>query len=163
MPQLDFATFPAQLVWLLISFVILYVVLSKVGLPQVDRALAARRDRIEGDLEKAQQMKAETEAVIAAYEKALSEARASAQQTLKETTDRLNAEAAERQRAATLKLDKETEAAEARIADAKTAALANLRTVAVEVAQSAAQKLTGSSVDEARVGAAVDAVLKERA
>ena len=65
MPQLDFATFPAQLVWLLISFVILYVVLSKVGLPQVDRALAARRDRIEGDLEKAQQMKAETEAVIA--------------------------------------------------------------------------------------------------
>src|SRR5690348_3867383 len=98
MPQLDASTFATQLVWLAISFAVLYLLMRSWALPLVDRALTARRQRVEGDLEKAQQLKAEAEAVIAAYERALAEARQAAQQTLKETTERLNAEAAARQR-----------------------------------------------------------------
>src|SRR6516165_10434593 len=59
----------------LITFVLLYVLMVKLGLPSIDRALKARRTRIEDDLDKARQMKAEAEAVIAAYERALGEAR----------------------------------------------------------------------------------------
>src|SRR5690349_435939 len=144
MPQLDVATFPTQLFWLLISFAVLYVLMATVGLPRVRRAIEARQSRIEDDLDKARQMKAEAEAVIAAYERALAEARQQAQQTLKETTDRLNAEAAHRQRQTAEKLASETAAAERRIADAKSAALANVREVAFEVALAAASKLTGA-------------------
>ncbi len=163
MPQLDVSTFPTQLFWLFVSFVVLYVLMAKLGLPRVGRIIAARRSRIDGDLEKAGQMKAEAEAVIAAYERALAEARTQAQQTLKETTERLNAEAAERQRQLAEKLVAETQAAERRIEEAKAAALANLRNVAVDVARAAAAKLTGSDVDAGRAAAAVDAVLRERA
>lgn len=163
MPQLDVSTFPTQLFWLFISFIVLYVLMARVGLPRVSRIIAARRGRIDGDLEKAGQMKAEAEAVIAAYDRALAEARAQAQQTLKETTDRLNAEAAERQRQLAEKLAAETAAAERRIEEAKTAALANLRTVAVDVARAATAKLTGTEVDATSAAAAVDAVLRERA
>jgi F-type H+-transporting ATPase subunit b len=162
MPQLDLATFAPQLVWLAISFVILYLLMTKLGLPRVARAIGARRERIEGDLEKAEQMKAEAEAVIAAYERALTEARQQAQQTLKEATERLNAEAAERQRKLAETLAAETAAAERRIAQAKQAALANIRDVAVEVARTAAAKLTGAEIEPGRAGAAVDAALRER-
>ena len=162
MPQLDSSTFPTQLVWLAISFILLYVLMAKLGLPRVSGIIAARRGRIEGDLERAGQMKAEAEAVIAAYERALAEARAQAQQTLKETTERLNAAAAERQRQVAEKLATETAAAERRIAEAKAAALGNVRDVAVDVARAAAAKLIGGEVDGGRVAAAVDTAMRER-
>ena len=163
MPQLDIATFPPQLIWLAIIFIVFYVLMAAIGLPRVGNILDARRGRIEGDLEKASQMKAEAEAVIAAYERALADARSQAQVTLREATERLNAKAAERQRQIAEKLATETSAAERRIAEAKAQALANLRDVAVDVARAAAQKLTGADLDAGRAQAAVDAVLRERA
>ena len=163
MPQLDFATYPPQLIWLAITFVVLYLLMAKLGLPRVSRVLEARRQRVEGDLEKAQQMKVEAEAVIAAYERGVAEARLQAQAMLKETTERLNAQAAERQRQAAEKLGAATAAAERRIAEAKAAALGNIREVAVEVARAAAARLGGGEIDSAHAGTAVDAVLRERA
>ena len=162
MPQLDLATFPSQLVWLAITFVALYLVMTLVGLPRVGGIIAKRRDRITGDLDKAQRMKAEAEAVITAYERALSEARTKAQQALRETAERLAAEAAEQQRKLAESLNAETAKAERRIADAKATALQGVRQLAAEVAQEAAGKLTGAAVEPARVNAAVDAVMRER-
>src|SRR5215472_450614 len=146
MPQLDLATFPPQLIWLAITFLVLYVLMAKLGLPRIDRALKARRTRIEDDLDKARQMKAEAEAVIAAYERALAEARQQAQLTLKETTDRLNAEAAQRQRATAEALAGETAAAERRIVEAK----------------AAATKLTGAKIDAGQAAAAIERAMRER-
>jgi F-type H+-transporting ATPase subunit b len=162
MPQLEFATFPPQLIWLAIVFVVLYLVMARFALPRVGNIIVARRERIDGDLEKASAMKAEAEAVIAAYERALAQARQEAQATLKETTEKFAAEAAIRQREIGDKLGGETAAAERRILDAKNASLADLRGMALEVARAAAGKLTGQSIDAGRAGAAVDGVLRER-
>jgi len=163
MPQLDLATFPPQLIWLAITFIFLYVVMATVGLPRVGGVIAARHARIEGDLEKAAQMKSEAEAVIAAYEKALAEARLQAQITLRETTEQLNVQSAERQRKVIEELARETAVAEKRIAEAKTLALGSLRDIAIEVTRDAAQKLTGTALDIAGAGAAVDNAMRERA
>lgn len=163
MPQLDVSTYPSQLVWLAITFIALYVLMAWVGLPAVGTVLEQRRSKIGGDLDKAEQMKAEAEAVMAAYERALAEARAAAQETLRRTVETLNAEAAERQRETVEALKQETTAAEKRIADARGAALADLRTVAAEVARAAARKLTGIEVGAQDAGATVDAILRGRA
>jgi F-type H+-transporting ATPase subunit b len=162
MPQLDVATFPAQLIWLAITFVVLYVLMARVGLPRIGGVIARRRERIEADIAKAAQMKSEAEAVIAAYERALAEARTAAQATVRETAERLNEAAAERQRKLAAALAAETAAAERRIEAAKDAALAHLREVAVDLARAAAVRIVGSDLDPARAGAAVDAVLRER-
>lgn len=163
MPQLDVSTFPTQLFWLAVTFIALYILMATLGLPRVAKIIDARRGRVDGDLEKAGQMKAEAEAVIAAYERALAEARAQAQQTLKETTERLGAEAAKRQSAIAEKLAAETAAAEKRIDAARTAALSGLRGIAIDVARAATARLAGAEIDAERAAAAVDAVLKERA
>lgn len=163
MPQLDFSTFPSQIFWLAVIFVLLYLLMARVALPRVSAMIDARKARIEGDLERAAQMKAEAEAVMAAYERSLADARAQAQATLKEAMDRFAAEAAERQRKAAEALGAVTTAAEKRIAAAKAEALAGLRAVAIDVARTATRKLVGVDVDEGSAGAAVDRVMRERA
>jgi len=163
MPQLDLATFPSQIFWLAVIFGALYLLMARVGLPRVGAMIEARRARIAGDLDRAAQMKAEAEAVMAAYERSLADARAQAQTTLKEAMDRFSAIAAERQRQAVQKLAVETAGAEQRIALAKTQALAGLRAMAVDVARATTRKLVGVETDEATATAAVDQVMKERA
>ena len=66
MPQLDVSTFPPQLIWLAITFIVLYLLMSKLGLPQVHAIIEARRQRLDDDLARAAEIKAEAEAVVAA-------------------------------------------------------------------------------------------------
>jgi F-type H+-transporting ATPase subunit b len=163
MPQLDVSTFPPQLVWLAISFVVLYLLMAKLGLPRVRAILDARRKRQDDDLARAAEMKAEAEAVLAGYQKTMADARAAAQATIRERTEQFAAEAAERQRQLAEALGEQTKAAEREIAAAKERAFAEIRNVAVDVARSVSEKLTGSAADEAKLIPAVDRAMAERA
>ena len=163
MPQLDVSTFTPQLVWLAITFVVLYLLMSRLGLPRVNAILEARRKRLDDDLARAAAMKAEAEAVVAAYQRTLAEARAQAQAAIKERGDRFAADAAERQRQLAEALAERTKAAEREIDAAKERAFADIRNVAVDVARSVTEKLTGSAADEAKLAPAVDRAMAERA
>jgi F-type H+-transporting ATPase subunit b len=163
MPQLDISTFTPQLVWLAIWFVVLYLLMAKLALPRIARAMEARRRRREDDLARAAQLKAEADEASAAYQKTLAEARAQAQATIKETSDRLAADAAARQRALAATLAEQIEAAERRIAATKEQALAEVRGIAVDVGRSIVEKLTGAVPDAAKMAAAVDSSLAGRA
>ena len=162
MPQLDASTFLPQLFWLAVTFIALYLVMRYLAVPRVGGAIEARRRRLEEDLDRASRMKAEAEAVIAAHEKVLAAARAEAQATLKETADKLAAEAAARQRALGESLAAEIAAAERQIAAEKERVLADIRGVAVDLAQSIAAKLTGAPAGETAAAGAVDRALAER-
>src|SRR5437763_11559687 len=163
MPQLDISTFTPQLVWLAIWFVVLYLLMSKLALPRVSATMETRRRRREDDLARAAQLKADADAASAAYQKTLAEARAQAQSTIKETSDRLAADAAERQCALAAMLAEQIEAAERRIAATKEQALADVRGIAVDVGSSVVEKLTGGVPDAAKMAAAVDSRLSGRA
>src|SRR5947199_10714962 len=99
MPQLDVSTFTPQLFWLAVWFVILYLLMAKIGLPRIAVALDARRRRREDDLARAVRMKEEADAANTAFQQTMAQARAAAQAVIKEASDRMAAEAAERQRA----------------------------------------------------------------
>ena len=163
MPQLDFSTFPSQIFWLFVSFAVLYGLMATLIVPRLERIVTARQGRVDGDLERASRLQSEAEAIMQAYEKALADARAQAQATMKATLDRLNQVAAERQSQATAQITRRLEEAERRIAAEKTQALASLPQIAAEVAQSAVARLAGKEIAGAAVTAAVDSVIKERA
>jgi F-type H+-transporting ATPase subunit b len=163
MPQLNIETFPSQLFWLAISFIVLYILMSWIGLPRLSAAIEARRQRREDDLARAARLKTEAEAANAAFQRTMAEARAQAQAAIKESTDRLAAEAAERQRALAASLAQQIDEAERRIAATKQQALSEVRGIAVDVGRSVVEKLTGSAPSNARLTAAVDNVLAGRA
>jgi len=163
MPQLHFADFPPQLVWLAITFAILYLLMSKVALPKIGRVLDARAVKITADLDLATRLKDEATGVLAAYEKALADARAQAQATIKATADRMQKDAEAREGVLAKKLAADTEAAETRIRAARDQAMASLTQVAAEITKAAAEKLIGQPVNDAVASAAVAAAAKERA
>ena len=159
-PPFDKTTFASQLVWLAITFVILYLLISRVAIPRIGGILAARTQRIEGDFAAAQRMKEESEAALAAYEKSLAEARNRAHAIGTEIRDKLHAEGEERRKALEAKLNAQLAEAEQTIAATKTAAMSNVRGIAVDAAAAIVERLIGTAPPAPAVAAAVDEALK---
>lgn len=157
MPQLNFADYPPQLIWLAITFVALYLIISRLALPRVGAALAARQAKLTEDLDRAEKLKAEAEATLAAYHKAIAEARAGGQAALKQAAADMAAEASRREAAFAAEIGARTKAAEDGIAAATAAALGDLRVVAGETARALVARLSGSEPDAAAVERALTA------
>lgn len=163
MPQLDPAVFVPQIFWLVVIFVVLFLLMQLVAAPRIGQVLERRRQALDDDLGRAAQLKAEAEGVLGAYEKALANARVEAQATLRQISEQMAAQAAERQRQLTAALAAQIAAAEQRIAAGKEAALADIRSVAVDVGQAVVEKLTGTRPPPERMEAAVAGTLAGRA
>lgn len=162
MPQLVFADFAPQLVWLAITFTLLYLVMARVALPRIATTLEMRRDVIANDLDEAGRIKRQAEDALKAYEAALGEARSRAHAIAAETRVKLTADADREKAALQQALAKRSAAAEAEIAAAKTAAMANVRQVAAETAAAIVAKLLGVTPDSAALNAAIDQALAGR-
>lgn len=159
-PPFDGSTFGGQLLWLAITFGALYLLMSRVALPRIGSILETRRTRIEGDLKEAERLRQETEKAAAAYEAALAEARQNAHAIAEETRAGIKADIDGRRADVEAQLAKRVADAEARILADKTAALANVGTIAADTAQALVAKISGS-VTAAEAKAAVAAVSKE--
>ena len=90
-PPFQKDTFASQLVSLLVAFVALYLIVSRIALPRVGGVIDARQNAIEGDLAEAQKLKDESDAALKAYESELAAARSRAQAIGTETREKLNA------------------------------------------------------------------------
>jgi F-type H+-transporting ATPase subunit b len=159
-PPFDAHSFPSQLFWLTITFVALYVLMSRVALPRIASILEARRQRIEGDLAEAQRLKGESDAAIAAHEKALADARGRAQVLAAETREKAAAAAAARRKEVDDKLAARIRDAEKSIHASRAAALANVRGIASEAAGAIVERLTGVAPSGHEVAEAVGTVLE---
>ncbi|MGY9004479.1 MAG: F0F1 ATP synthase subunit B family protein [Alphaproteobacteria bacterium] len=154
MPQLDVASYLPQFVWLVIAFITLYFLMSRMALPRVGDVLEERGKRREKDLSRAEELQAEAEAAEQAYDATLNDARASAHD--KVTADL--AAAHDRTEAAIHDLDQKLAEkvgkAEKEISAARETAMASATDIAAEAAQLAAEKLAGLKVDDASAKAA---------
>jgi F-type H+-transporting ATPase subunit b len=158
-PPFQGETFPSQIFWLVLSFVALYVLLSRVALPRLGGVIAARNARIEGDLEAANRLRNESEAAQVSYEKALADARAKAQALASESQAKAAAEAEASRKQLEEGLKTKLEAAEKQIASTKASAMSNVRGIAVDTAGLIVEQLTGKAPAKQSVERAVDTAL----
>ncbi|MEO1293883.1 MAG: F0F1 ATP synthase subunit B' [Pseudomonadota bacterium] len=160
MPQLDFATFPNQIFWLVVALFALYFILTRFAIPQIRGALEDRDQVLSGDLETAAELRAAAEQAEADYNKALADARAEAQKIAAETKAEIQAELD----AALAKADAEIAArqseSEARIAEIRAEATRDVQTVSKDVARSLVDALMPGSADGDAIDRAVDARVK---
>lgn len=162
MPQFDLSRFPSQIFWLGVTFLVLYLVMSRIALPRIGEVLEARANRIGGDLDRASALKAEADQIKAAYEKALGESRAKAQEVGRSTEATLARDSAARQAELGNELAGRIRDAEGRIAAAKASAMGNLAGVAAEVASFAVQRVAGIGISPSEADQAARAALARR-
>ncbi|MGX9351459.1 F0F1 ATP synthase subunit B' [Shimia sp. W99] len=159
MPQLDFSNWGNQIVWLLITLIVIYFVLSRIALPRIAAVLAERQGTITNDIAAAEELKAKAIEAEEAYNKALADARAEAQRIVAEAKAEIQADLD----AATAKADAEISAkaaeSEKAIAEIRAGALESVKEVANATAVEVVAAL-GGAADEADVTAAVDARMK---
>ncbi len=159
-PPFDAHTFASQLIWLALAFILLYVLMAKWALPQVGRVIEARQKRIADDIAAAGALKKQSDDAVAAYEKALADARGRAQAIANETREKQSAEADAVRKKIEDELNAKMAEADKSIAAAKEAAMANVRTIAEGAAAAIVQRLISAAPSEKTVTAAVADVLK---
>jgi F-type H+-transporting ATPase subunit b len=156
-PPFQSEHFPSQLLWLAVSFVLLYALMSRIALPRIGAILADRSKRISDDLAAAERLKEQSNAAHAAYEKSLADARSRAQSLASSTRDKQAAEAEARQKQLEAKLHERLAAAEQQISATRSSAMGNVRSIAAESAAAIVERLIGKAPADHEVAAALDA------
>src|ERR1700722_2520093 len=151
LPQFDVRQWSGQMVWILIIFAVLYLLFSRVFVPAVGGTIDAREDKIAGDIGDARRARDAATAELAAAAGEMEAARAKAHRVAAEAQAGAKAAAAKRQAEEEAKLAQILTAADARIADARAAAMTHVRDIAVETAQAMIARLSGTQVDRADV------------
>lgn len=158
LPQFDITTFPSQIFWLAVTFVVLYVFFSRKTLPDISAVIDNRRNHIQSDLGMAEKLTAEAESVQTAYETGLQGARDKATQTITDTENSMKQKAASEYESFRKRSETEIKAAESRIETAKIKAMDDMNTIAAEVAAEAVEKIIGIGTDTSKVKAIVESL-----
>ncbi len=159
-PPFQSQTYASQLIWLVVAFVLLYVLMTKWALPRVGAIIEGRQKSIDDDIAAAGALKAQSDEAVAAYEKALADARSRAQAIANETRDKQAAAAEVRRKALEDELNAKLADAEKAIATTKTAAMTNVRGIAEDAARAIVERLIGAAPSDQAVTAAVADALK---
>ncbi len=159
-PPFESEHFPSQLVWLAISFVLLYVLMWKVALPRIGGIMAARGKVISDDLAAAERLKEQSNAAEAAYQKSLADARSRAQAIASATREQQARESEALHKRLEAQLHERLAAAEQSIAKSRGTAMGNVRSIAADTAAAIVERLIGQRPRDEDIAAALGDVGK---
>jgi F-type H+-transporting ATPase subunit b len=155
-PPFDSAHFASTLIWLAISFGLLYYLMSKIALPRVENILKARADKIASDLKSAHVAREKSEKAAADHDRTIAEAKTKAQGLAAQRTQaKINAETDAKHHALEAELNAKLASAERQIVETKTTAMASVESIAKDAAAAIVERLTGRPADPAAVAAAL--------
>ena len=142
LPQLDITTWPSQLFWLVVTFVIGYFLISLLVAPSISSVLENRSNKISDDLETAKRAQDNAKDVYNSYEETLREARSLAAIATAKALEEAKAETASRNTAINKKLAASAKKAETRLSEVREEALSSLEDLATETSQKIIAELT---------------------
>jgi F-type H+-transporting ATPase subunit b len=154
-PPFESEHFPSQLLWLTISFVLLYVLMSKIALPRIGAILEERNRLVSDDLAAAERLKEQSNAAHAAYEKALDDARNRAHTIASSTREQQAREAEALHKRLEAQLNERLAAADQSIAKSRSVAMGSVRTIAGETASAIVERLIGQQPRQEEIAAAL--------
>lgn len=155
LPQFKFEYWGGQIVWLLLTFAVLYFLLARVFVPRLRKIQDTRAETIAEALEQARKVQAEADGQATAAQAEVEDARTQARRLASEAKAKAQAEMAASQAAEDQRLNAELEQAEARIRGLRDQAMTNVRGIAAETAEAIVVKLTGARPAKGEIDAAL--------
>ena len=161
LPQLDFATFPPQLIWLVITFCVLMFFMTRFIIPKISEVLEERQHRIDDNLKRAENFQSSAEVAASAYKRTLADAHAAAHKIVLDANKSISDNAAKKQDELSREMELEIKSAESRIMEEKKVAMQGINEVASEIALDIAEKVYGKRLSEQDAKKLVDEVIEE--
>lgn len=163
LPQFDVSTFPSQIFWLTVSFVLLYLLMSRMSLPRISEVMEMRQTQKDNNLNRAEQMHEESEKIELAYQQTLQKARDDAQGRLNRAESTAAARLAEENARFLDHARTRITNAEQNIAKAKGEALQSLADISAEIAADITHKIAATTINKADAKKVVTEIMKEAA
>lgn len=157
LPQLDLGTYPSQIFWLIITFFVLYWLMSRIALPRIGLALEERADTIANNLDRAEELKRKAQDAEAAYNEALAAARVHAQEIAAAARAEIQKEVDAATARAEAEISARTAEGESRISAIRESAMQGVAEVAEETAVAIIDRMMPEIADQSTVRSAVRA------
>ena len=152
-----------ELVWGIISFVVLFGALAKFAYPAIKKAVEDRSNKIRESLDDAEKVRTEAQTILEDYQRQLADARNEANRIIEEarqTADQLRQDLMQRAEQEATELRQRTQE---ELAAAQDRMLAELRTNIRDLAIGAAEKVVEKSLDRDTNLALVDSYIEQLA
>lgn len=161
-PQLDQSWYPNQLFWLVVTFSVLYVIVSRVITPNVGAVLNVREAAIDDAIREAERAKHTAESTRSGMESANVEARNKASAVLAKAQAETSKEALDALHKIDHDIARKLTQADTRIEESKAKALKAINTATGDLVEAMVTKLLGRSVDEPTIEAAISGATKKK-
>tara|TARA_B100001540_G_scaffold87142_1_gene78665 strand:- start:1137 stop:1727 length:591 start_codon:yes stop_codon:yes gene_type:complete len=156
MPQLNPEFWFSQIFWLVLTFGILYIILSKLILPKISNNLESRKSQILENIETAEKQREESEKKLKEFEKIILESKLEAKNYFNEARQKILQEVNNKRIALDKDIDDEINAAEEEINNLNAASSEKIKSIAIETSSELIKQLIGEEANSSSISAIVE-------
>ena len=161
MPQLNPEFWVSQIFWLIITFGILYIVLSKFILPKISSNLELRKSQIQENIETAEKQREMSEVKLKEYDEIILKSKLDAKNIFKNAREKIIKDINLKKETLDKQLDDEISNAEEEIKTLKKDATDKINKIAIETSSDLLKKLIGTEINNSSISAIVDDLSKK--
>ena len=161
MPQLNPEFWVSQIFWLIITFGILYIVLSKFILPKISSNLELRKSQIQENIETAEKQREISEVKLKEYDEIILKSKLEAKNIFKNAREKVIKDINLKKETLDKQIDEEISNAEQEIKTLKKDATDKFNKIAIETSSDLLKKLIGTEINNSSISAIVDDLSKK--
>ena len=161
MPQLNPEFWVSQIFWLIITFGILYIVLSKFILPKISSNLELRKSQIQENIETAEKQREISEVKLKEYDEIILKSKLEAKNIFKNAREKVIKDINKKKEILDKQIDEEISNAEQEIKTLKKDATDKINKIAIETSSDLLKKLIGTEINNSSISAIVDDLSKK--
>jgi len=156
MPQLNPEFWISQIVWLVLTFGLLYIILSKLILPKISNNLESRKSQILENIETAEKQREEGEKKIKEFEKIILESKLEAKNYFNGARQKILEDISNKKNALDKDIDEEINATEKEINELKIDSSEKIKDIAIETSSELIKQLIGEEANKSSISAIVE-------
>ena len=161
MPQLDPEFWFSQIFWLVITFGILYLVLSKLILPKISDNLETRKSQVLENLELAEKQRNESEEKLKEFDNIILKSKIDAKNLFNESRRKLLDDINNKRQKLDEEIDKEVKIVESEIEQLKKKSPEKINKIAIETSSEILKELIGAEINNSSISAIVNDLSKK--
>ena len=161
MPQLNPEFWFSQIFWLIITFGLLFFILSKFILPNISSNLENRKSQILENIEKADEQRLESESKIKEFDKIIYESRVQAKNILNDAKKKISEDINNKKKLLDEEISSEITNVEKEISELKKRSPDTINQIAISTSSDLVKQIIGADINKSSISAIVENISKK--